>query len=83
MYRLKKRDDEIDFKSLDPFVRITCAGVTKETSIIIGDINPKWEQTLDFIIEIPTGMISDVQQWVQVQNIEFYLYDSNSLGNFP
>jgi hypothetical protein len=33
------------------------------------------------VIEIPLGVITDIQQWVQVQNIEFFLYDQNHAGN--
>lgn len=29
------------------------------------------------IVKIPKGSISDIQQWVQIQNIEFFVYDSN------
>lgn len=38
---------------------------------------PNWEQTVDLVVKIPKGSISDIQQWVQIRNIHFYVYDSN------
>ncbi|KAJ3369566.1 hypothetical protein HDU91_007073 [Kappamyces sp. JEL0680] len=78
--RVKKRAGSVEYQSVDPFVRIKCAGVTADTTIVVGGGNassdPTWEQTLDLVIKIPQGSISDIQQWVQIQNFEFFVYDS-------
>ena len=58
---MKKRLNSIEYQSIDPFVRVSCAGVTADTTIVIGgkDANtssdPVWEQTLDLVIKIPQG----------------------------
>ncbi|KAJ3222617.1 hypothetical protein HK099_002087 [Clydaea vesicula] len=67
----------IHYYSIDPLVRVSCAGIVKETSTLIGQENPE-DQELNFQIKIPAGDIFDVQQWVQRQVIEFALFDYNS-----
>ncbi|KAI8920524.1 hypothetical protein BC831DRAFT_478987 [Entophlyctis helioformis] len=77
--RLKKRAGrEISYETLDPFVQVSCAGVSKRTTT-----KPTWDQDLVLCISIPPGETHDIQQWVQSHNIEFFLFDSNTSGLLP
>ncbi|KAJ3187591.1 hypothetical protein HK101_009344 [Irineochytrium annulatum] len=79
--RLKKRfKKEIDYQSMDPLVRVECAGVVHETTAVIGSTKPEWDQDLTFNITIPPGEIQDVQQWVERQTIQVSLLDYNETG---
>jgi hypothetical protein len=79
----QRANDAIQFLSLDPFVRIELANMSQETTIITNTLSPHWDQTLDFVLEIPMGVITDIQQWVHHQNLKFFLYDANESGLVP
>ncbi|ORX35830.1 hypothetical protein BCR36DRAFT_375809 [Piromyces finnis] len=70
----------IEYSSLDPFVKVTLAGESKETTVLIGSTTPLWNQDLDFSILIPPGEIQDIQSWVESQSFFFELFDFNSHG---
>ena len=38
--RLKQRDGRfIDFQSLDPVVQVSCTGIVKETTVLLGSVS--------------------------------------------
>ncbi|KAJ3343261.1 Nuclear control of ATPase protein 2 [Gonapodya sp. JEL0774] len=73
----------IECKSIDPFVRVTFAGTTQETTALIGSTSPQWDQDLAFSIFIPPGELHDIQQWVERQSFEFALFDYVALSQVP
>ncbi|KAI8894187.1 hypothetical protein BC833DRAFT_605800 [Globomyces pollinis-pini] len=80
-YMIKRRTHKLEYYSIDPFIRVTCGEEVKETTVLISSSSEfNWEQTLELSINIPKGNISDIHQWVQIQNIEFQLFDSNNMG---
>jgi len=80
-FRIKYRENiGIEYCSLDPFVRVTLAGESKETTVLIGSTTPIWNQDLTFSITIPPGEIQDIQTWVESQSFYFELFDFNSHG---
>ena len=38
IYSVKKRNGIIEYRSLDPFVRIKCGDASVETTIIVGEV---------------------------------------------
>ncbi|ORY66769.1 hypothetical protein LY90DRAFT_667933 [Neocallimastix californiae] len=80
-FRIKYRENVgIEYGSLDPFVKVTLAGESKETTVLIGATKPLWNQDLIFSIIVPPGEIQDIQSWVETQSFYFELYDFNSHG---
>ncbi|KAJ2992659.1 hypothetical protein HDV02_002944 [Globomyces sp. JEL0801] len=80
-FKFKRRTHKLEYYSIDPFIRVTCGEEVKETTVLISSSSEfNWEQTLELSINIPKGNISDIHQWVQIQNIEFQLFDSNNMG---
>ncbi|KNE70630.1 hypothetical protein AMAG_15386 [Allomyces macrogynus ATCC 38327] len=70
----------IDYATLDPYVRVTVAGQTQQTSALMGTATPQWDQELQFTVVIPPGETHDVVQWVACQTITFELFDFNNEG---
>ncbi|KXS10413.1 hypothetical protein M427DRAFT_37358 [Gonapodya prolifera JEL478] len=69
----------IDYKSIDPFIRVSFAGGVQETTALIG----AWDQDLSFNVIIPPGELHEVQQWVERQSFEFSLFDYVALSHVP
>ncbi|KAI9309973.1 hypothetical protein DFJ73DRAFT_968909 [Zopfochytrium polystomum] len=79
--RMKKRAGVGIFDdSMDPVIRVTCAGLVRETAAIKGSLRPEWNQDLTFDIAIPPGEVHDVQSWIDRQFITFSLLDLNDSG---
>lgn len=82
--RIKKRDTTgVYYKSLDPLIRVECAGQTLETTAVKGSIRPEWNQDLTFDITIPPGEVSSVQSWMDRQVMVFSLMDFDDSGTVP
>ncbi|KAI9188925.1 Centrosomal protein of 76 kDa [Blastocladiella emersonii ATCC 22665] len=70
----------IEYATLDPFVRVTLAGMTQQTTAILGTLNPAWDQELVYNLVIPPGEIHDVVHWVECHDIAIELLDFDNMG---
>ncbi|KAJ1515630.1 hypothetical protein HMI54_009164 [Coelomomyces lativittatus] len=79
--RLKFRKDEgFVFNSLDPFVKISFCGKSKQTSALLNTLHPYWDQEINFEFSIFPGEAMDVLQWAMTQYFEISLYDLTNDG---
>ena len=78
-----RRSKGIEYDSMDGLVVVTCAGVTKSTHSLVGEVNPEWNDDLVFNLQIPPGDIEDIQHWLETQSFEFSLFDYDVVGLVP
>lgn len=96
MLRIKQRPSGIDYESLDPFVQVQCGSTAKETSVLVGDVHsvtcalylciqlrPEWNQELQLTLKLPSANFSEVQYWLQQQELTFHLFDYEVSGPTP
>jgi hypothetical protein len=78
---IKKRPKlGILYESLSPSVQVRIGGKVQTTTALICTENPEWNQDLIFQICIPAGEPTEIEHWVERQNIELSLYDNNISG---
>ncbi|KAL7754310.1 Coiled-coil and C2 domain-containing protein 2A [Sorochytrium milnesiophthora] len=78
-----RRGYGIIYRTMDPIVRVTLAGMSRDTSAQVGMARPEWDQVLAFDLRIPPGETYDVLEWVQAQYFEVQLLDHWNEGATP
>lgn len=74
----------VEYFTLDPFITIECAGVSQETTILVGETQPIWNQDIMLQIKFPaTTDFFELQRWIEGQRVVFHLFDYISTGNHP
>lgn len=73
----------IEYETIDPMVAISCAGASVDTTVLIGQVHPEWEQELFLDIEFPSTDFFAVQRMVQNNPLTFTLYDYQLGGVVP
>jgi hypothetical protein len=78
---IKKRPKlGILYETISPSVNVRIGGHVQSTTALIGSEDPEWNQELIFQIRIPAGESTEIEHWVERQNIELSLYDHNISG---
>eukprot|EP00698_Gefionella_okellyi_P022242 TRINITY_DN7343_c0_g1_i1.p1 TRINITY_DN7343_c0_g1~~TRINITY_DN7343_c0_g1_i1.p1 ORF type:complete len:1029 (+),score=195.06 TRINITY_DN7343_c0_g1_i1:94-3180(+) len=81
--RVKTRNHGMDYATLDPYITVSCGGVSKETSVLIGEMHPEWNQELQLTIKFPSNNFYEVQYWIEHQRVTFTLFDYEMASGIP
>jgi len=76
---VKLRNLGLEYDTIDPFVTVSIEGVSKDSSLLLADLHPEWNQELKLTIRLPSTNMVESQYWATKTRVYFHVYDYNVL----